>query len=259
MSDTAAMAPEPPLFQITGLKFRLWPIVLAAVLMMAMLWPPRECARWLFHHRAEWFHGQVWAFVGLAELFQIAMGLAVVVVLRRVLPRAETHLRWPPGRSDVGLALAIGIAMALIMLVADFWPQLLTRTAPEHPYEMTRVGVPGWLAAMLFAGPDEEIVFRGVLVGMLTALVPGRVRLGRLDLPFSGVIVGLIFSAAHYNSFFQQPLYRAVAQQLYAFAFGLTYVWLMERSRSLLAPMIAHGVSDAVEVGAVMLLSVAWT
>jgi membrane protease YdiL (CAAX protease family) len=32
----------------------------------------------------------------------------------------------------------------------------------------------------------------------------------------------------------------------------------MERSRSLLAPMIAHGVGDLLEVAAVMLLSVAW-
>jgi hypothetical protein len=31
----------------------------------------------------------------------------------------------------------------------------------------------------------------------------------------------------------------------------------MERSRSLVAPMIAHGLSDMLEVGAVMLLSVA--
>jgi membrane protease YdiL (CAAX protease family) len=101
-------------------------------------------------------------------------------------------------------------------------------------------------------------VFRGVLVGMLTVLIPGRVRLGRFELPVSGFIVGLLFSAAHYRSFFDGPLRQAVAQQLYAFAFGLTYVWLMERSRSLLAPMIAHGLGDALEVAAVMVLSLAW-
>jgi membrane protease YdiL (CAAX protease family) len=93
---------------------------------------------------------------------------------------------------------------------------------------------------------------------MLTVLIPGRVRLRRFEIPVSGVIVGLLFSAAHYKSFVVDPLHLAIAQQLYAFVFGLTYVWLMERSRSLLAPMIAHGVSDLLEVGAVMLLSVVW-
>lgn len=258
MTDTTALAPSRPLFEITGFKFRLWPIVLAAILMQLMLWPPREAARWLFKHQAGWFHHQVWAFVGLAELFQITAGLMAVLVMRRYLPKADSYLRWPPQRSYAGLAVLIGIGMALLMLVADYWPQLLSRTAPQGGYEMTALGIPGWLAVMFVAGPNEEIIFRGVLVGMLTVLVPGRVRLARFEIPVSGVIVSLLFGAAHYGSFFQDPLYQAIAQQLYAFLFGLTYVWLMERSRSLLAPMIAHGLSDLLEVGAVMLLSVAW-
>ena len=49
-----------------------------------------------------------------------------------------------------------------------------------------------------------------------------------------------------------------MVQQLCAFVFGLAYVWLMERSRSLLAPMIAHGVGDMLEVAAVMVLTAAW-
>ena len=111
--------------------------------------------------------------------------------------------------------------MALVMLIADYWPQLLSHVAPPHNYEMTPIGVPGWLAAMFGAGPNEEIIFRGVLVGMLTVLVPGRVRMGPFEVPVSGVIVGLLFGAAHYRSFFIDPLHQAIAQQLYAFVFGL--------------------------------------
>jgi uncharacterized protein len=259
MIDSEALAPNRPVFQLTGFRFRVWPVVLAAVMMQTLLWPARESARWLFKHQAQWFHGQVWAFVGLAELFQLVAGLAAVLIMRRQLPQADPHLRWPPrGRSYAGLAVLIGIGMALVMLLADYWPQLLSRTAPDGGYEMTPIGIPGWLAVMLAAGPNEEIIFRGVLVGMLTVLVPGRLRLGRIEIPVSGVIVGLLFGAAHYKSFAVEPLHLALAQQLYAFVFGLTYVWLMERSRSLLAPMIAHGVGDLLEVGAVMLLSVAY-
>ena len=60
------------------------------------------------------------------------------------------------------------------------------------------------------------------------------------------------------ETFFVEPLHLAVAQQLYAFVWGVTYVWLMERSKSLLAPIVAHGLSDAVEVAAVIALMVAW-
>ena len=51
-----------------------------------------------------------------------------------------------------------------------------------------------------------------------------------------------------------RPLHLAIAHQLYAFVWALIYTWLMERSDSLLAPIIAHGVSNAVEVGLVMML-----
>jgi hypothetical protein len=49
----------------------------------------------------------------------------------------------------------------------------------------------------------------------------------------------------------------AAAQQIYAFAWGIVYAWLMQRSRSLVAPIIAHGVGDAVEVGLVMVMTAA--
>jgi membrane protease YdiL (CAAX protease family) len=111
---------------------------------------------------------------------------------------------------------------------------------------------------MACSGLCEEPIFRSLLVGMLTALVPGRLRVGRIDLPVAGVLVALLFGLAHYETFRVDPLPLAIAQQLYAFAFGLVYVWLMERSRSLLAPVVAHGVGDAVEVGAIVWLQAAW-
>ncbi|EJL26013.1 CAAX amino terminal protease family [Caulobacter sp. AP07] len=259
MTDLALTPPRRPFFEVTGFKFRLWPIVLAAVLMQTLLVPGREAARWLFKANIDLFQHQVWIFVALATLLQIATGQASLLVMRRALPQADSHMRWPPGKTYVGLAVVFGVAMGLIMLVADYWPQLLSHAAPAGGYDISSpTGVVGWLSVMLAAGLNEEPIFRGLLVGMLVVLVPGRVRLGRLDLPVAAYIVALLFGLAHYDSFLRNPLHLAMAQQVYAFVWGLTYVWLMERSRSLLAPMIAHGLSDAVEVGAVMMLMAAW-
>jgi membrane protease YdiL (CAAX protease family) len=263
MTDLALPPPRRPVLQVTGFRFHpwstLWPIVLAAVLMQTLLVPGREAGRWLFKHNIELFQHQVWIFVALATLFQILTGLAALAIMRRVLPQADNHLRWPPERTCAGLAVAVGVAMGLIMLVADYWPELLSHTAPDGGYDISSpVGVAGWLGVMLAAGPNEEIIFRGLLVGMLAVLVPGRLRVGRLDLPVAAYVVALLFGLAHYDSFLHNPPHLAIAQQIYAFAWGLTYVWLMERSRSLLAPMIAHGLGDAVEVGAVMMLMAAW-
>ena len=95
------------LFELKGLRFRLWPIVLAGALMQGVLWPARELARWIFQHEAAFFRGQVWAFVGLAMVFQTLAGLLCILVMRRELPQAD-HLPAPaacrpqPGRSGPG-------------------------------------------------------------------------------------------------------------------------------------------------------------
>lgn len=258
MTDLALPPRRRPFFEITGFKFRIWPIVLAAVLMQAVLVPAREAARWVFKHNPDVFHHQGWAFLALAMLFQALVGLAGIWVMRRLLPQADANLRWPPGKTYVGAAVLISVGMGLVMLVADYGPQLLSHTAPDGGYDTSPLGATGWITVMGLTGFDEEPVFRGLLVGMLTVLIPGRVRLGSFEIAMGGVIVALLFGAAHYQTFFAEPLHLAIAQQLYAFVWGVTYVWLMERSKSLLAPIVAHGLSDAVEVAAVIVLMVAW-
>lgn len=247
-----------PLVELTGFRFRLWPIVLAAVLMQVLLVAGREAARWLFLQGAAVWGEHVSLFLIAAILFQAALGFVAVAAMARLLPKADPNLRWPPGRSYVGLAILLGIAMGLVMLVADYWPALLAQTPPDDSYSTSTFDSVGYLIGMLITGLAEETIFRGLLVGMLVVLVPGRLRIGRLDLPVAAYLVALMFGLAHYQSFMVDPFHQALAQQIYAFAWGLTYVWLMERSRSLLAPMVAHGVGNFTEVAIVIALAAAW-
>lgn len=255
MTELSATAPVSTQgIQITGFRFRLWPIVGAGLLMEGLLRLGREPARWIWHHGPADWAGRPWIFVALAIILQALVGLAAILVMRRLLPQADAHLRLPEkGGALIGTAALIGIAMALVMLVADYWPQMLSCTAPTD-YPVDRVDSPGWLFAMGITGFAEEPIFRGLLVGGLAVLVPGRLRIARLDLPVAAYIVALLFGLAHWQNFFARPFYMAAAQQLYAFAWGISYAWLMERSRSLLAPIIAHGLGDALEVGLVMVM-----
>ena len=260
MNETAA--PGSPWLQITGFRFG-WStvpaIAAAAILMQGMLVPGRDLARWLVKSNPQLFHHQVWAFLCLAEVFQFATGLIAVLLLHRFLPQAQTHLRWPKKAGYWWLAAALGVAFAAVMLLADYWPQLfLHQPFPNQGYEITPVGVPGWLIGMFGAGPNEELIFRSFLVGLLAVFVPGRVRAGAFEVSLAGVVVALLFAAAHYQSFFVGPLAMALAQQTYAVVWAILYVWLMERANSVVAPMLTHGLSDAAEVGVVMALMTWW-
>jgi hypothetical protein len=126
-----APGPDRPFFQIIGLELRWWPIALAMGVMVGLMVPAGLIALWLFEHCPDWFHHQVWALGGVAQLLHTVAGLVAVVVMRRLLPQAESNLRWPPGHSDVGLALAVGVGMAVVMLVASHASDLLTHTAPR--------------------------------------------------------------------------------------------------------------------------------
>lgn len=260
MSDSSLPAPR-PFFQITG--FTAGPVrtvlalALAAVIMQVCLVPANEAARWVFHRGGEAWSDHVGLFIFGAIMLQGLVGLIGIAIMRRVLPAADAHLRWPPGRTYIGLAVVLGLGIGVVMLVADYWPQLLAGTVPQD-YPVRPDLAAGWLLAMITAGLGEETIFRGLLVGMLVVLTPGRIRLGRFEIPIAGVFVALLFGLAHYQSFSHSPLHLAIAQQVYAFAWGVTYVWLMERSKSLVAPIVAHGVGNFVEVAAVMGLLIAW-
>lgn len=250
-----------PFFEVSGSRPRLLPAiaatVIAGLLMEGMLRLGRAPAKWLYQHGPASWDDRVWIYVGLAILFQAIVGLIGIAVMKKVLPKADAHLRWPPDRTLAGLAFATGVGMGLIMLIADYWPQLLAGQPLDTSYATNPVDAAGWLVSMAITGLAEETIFRGLLVGGLALFVTGRVRAGGFDVPLAGVVVALLFCLAHWRTFIADPLHMAVAQQSYAFVWGLIYVWLMERSRSLLAPIIAHGTGNALEVGLVMLATVA--
>lgn len=268
MTELAPKSPLPPApaprevpgtgwIELYDVRFRLWPIVCAAILIEGLLRLGRLPAAWIFKHGPGDWSDRPWIYVSLAIIFQALLGLAAIAVMRRLLPQADSNLRLPgKGRAMIGTAVLAGTLMAAIMLVADYWPQMLSGTAPTD-YPVDAVDSPGWLFAMIITGFAEEPIFRGLLVGGLAVLVPGRLRIARLDLPLAAYVVALMFGLAHWQSFTVNPFYMAAAQQVYAFAWGLVYVWLMERSRSLVAPIVAHGLSDAIEVGLVMLWAAA--
>lgn len=252
------MSKDRPFFELSDFRFRLWPVLLAALLMEGLLRAGRGAARWTYLQGEGLWGEHVSLYLILAILFQAALGLVAILIMRRLMPDADDHLRLPRGKSYVGLAFWIGLGMGLIMLFADYWPELLARTPPDESYSVTAFDAGGYLVGMLITGLAEETIFRGLLVGMLVVLVPGRLRIGQVDLPVAGYVVALMFGLAHWQTFVVDPLHLAIAQQIYAFAWGLVYVWLMERSRSLLAPMVAHGVGNFTEVAIIILLVELW-
>ena len=191
--------------------------------------------------------------------FQLAWGLVFIAILKAITP-FDAGLHAPPGKSYVLPAILWGVFFGVLMTVVDYLPDLLARRPMDLGFPVNRDAIVGWtIFEGVYVGPTEEIPFRSLLVGYLIAAMPGQFRLGRYTMSWAGVIVAALFALAHAASFFTRPSWAAAGQQVYAFALGVLYAYWFEKSRSVIAPIIGHNVSDVVEYAICFALIALWS
>jgi len=136
-----------------------------------------------------------------------------------VLKPAEIGLTAPrPGTMRV-VVLAVGLALLLNMVV-----MIVRGAAPVRVAGAT-------VAAVLVAAVLEELVFRGVLLALLDRALPQRWRIAGAYIGWGGVALTVSFVALHG---LRPGLLLGVVPA------ALLYLWLRERTGSLLAPIAAH-------------------
>ena len=91
------------------------------------------------------------------------------------------------------------------------------------------------LLAVAVVPLTEELIFRGVLY------LPLRARLGR---PGAALLVSALFAAVHLH----------LAGVGHLFILALVFTWLLESTGTLLAPVLAHALHNAVVIGVLVLL-----
>lgn len=232
-------------------RFRLRPIpiLVTAVLGFAM---PYVAAIGAFYS-SKIFHtpspsGPTLPWLYMQHGFQLLVALIIIAVLKfRLLP-ADYGLHWPRGKTYIWPAILWGTFFGVLMTVVDYAPQLLTHTKPVLGFPLTPANIWGWsLFEGIYVGPTEEIPFRALLVTYLAVTMPGKLHIGRFNMNWAGIIVAVIFALLHANNFDTRHWPEALGQQCYAFALGVLYAYWLEKSKSVVAPIIGHNFSDLVE------------
>jgi uncharacterized protein len=237
-----------------GPRLRVLPILLTLFIGLAIIGVSFTLAIIILRHVDAQLIPRLWPLVTIAEAFEFGFALLGIAIARRFLKDATFGIRWPPGRTRVGLAVVWGVLIGIIMLIVDHGGDLMRGITPGARAH-TAVDIAGWLLfELLLVGLCEETLFRGLLLGVLQALSPSRLRIRKFSLSTAGVTIAIMFALAHVLSFATQPWPVALGQQLYAVTLGILFAWLRENSGSLLAPIIAHSLSDFVESAAVLLL-----
>lgn len=231
-----------------GLRLKLWPLLTVAVLALALPYLAAMlallCAR-VLHTPSP--HGAALPWLYMQHGMQLLLALVAIAVVRRFVP-ADYGLHWPRQKTYLLPALLWGALFGVVMTLVDYAPQLIAHTKPDPGFPLSRSNIIGWLFFEgVYVGPTEEIPFRALLVTLLAATMPGRLRLGRFEMNWAGVLVALLFALLHAANFSQRPWPLALGQQVYAFLLGVLYAYWLEKSRSVVAPIVGHNVSDGVE------------
>lgn len=185
------------------------------------------------------------AFTGVAPFYPTIMaGAAAMVALAAWVRRAPTvtPVRFPGLRLGVAEAtLAVGVAivhylvgLGLFVLASRLVPAFAATASTAYDRAGT---VPLWAAVVLgglVSAPLEEVFWRGAVQPVVTAAASMRWSLVRhhplVAVALAAVVYGLFHAAT-----WQLALVSA------ALLGGLVWGWLLHRTRSLGAVMIAHG------------------
>ena len=180
----------------------------------------------------------------------VMAGLAIG--LMRLAGQSFRDRRLEPGsRRTAARALAVFVPIVAVLAFGfDALPFMVSGTAPNLPYAFTPVNVIGTLAFQwLFVGVGEELLFRGLLLGMLTRAVQKQIRVGRFQVSAAVVVSAVVFALAHgviYQQAFMLPFRFDPnwSQVAWAFVLGIFCGSLRQRTGSLLGPIIGHNVAN---------------
>lgn len=211
------------------------------------------------HARLPWIRSSNLSFQVVHESVLLVLALIAIAIARRVVP-ADYGLHWPHKRSYIGAALLFGVAFGLLMALVDFAPQIVNHTAPKFDDPLTRSFIAGWLAfAGLYAGITQEVRCRALLVTYLATTLPGKVRFGKFEMNGAGIVVALILAIPVFVAgFVTLPPFVALLQLAYTIAFGVFCAYWLEKSGSILAPIVAANVSGLVKFGLMFAMIAAW-
>ena len=168
---------------------------------------------------AGWLLPASWAAWGSAVAAFAVLLTAQPFIALGVLKPAEIGFTAPrPGTMRV-VVLAVGLALLLNVVV-----MIVRGAAPVRVAGTT-------VAAVLVAAVLEELVFRGVLLALLDRALPQRWRVAGAYIGWGGVALTVSFVVLHG---LRPGLLLGVLPA------ALLYLWLRERTGSLLAPIAAH-------------------
>ncbi len=178
-----------------------------------------------------WQGWLTWGWSG--KLYSVIACLVVAFLVRSLVSRQDLGLTLRQIPGSLGPALVVVALMGL-------WSAYLGISYPKGPFD------PGVLLYMaILPGLNEELVYRGLLLGGLNRVFGKSWTLLGANLGWGAVLTSILFGLLH--GFWLDPNLMPHADLwgiVVPAALGFVDAWLRERTGSLVMPMLTHGLED---------------
>lgn len=179
---------------------------------------------------------QVWNNIGCAwsaKLYSIILALVLLIPLKRCIKPDEIGLTFRQNKGSIKFSLLC----VLFFLIAAVCSGFFYRKGPFSS------GVLLYMALM--PGLNEELIYRGFLLGFMNKIFDKNFRLFGIYFGWGAVLTAVVFGLLH--GFRLTDSYQVqidVFPISYSALYGFIFALIRERSGSLVFPVIAHNTAN---------------
>lgn len=195
----------------------------------------------------------------LHHFLQMAFAFIIMLLWIRRKPLKEWGFNLNEARWSLRTFGIFSVGYAIFLPLGTFITQWLSGWPPLIDYP------PSWnnfLDNLLFSstmpGISEEILFRALVMGILSRSWQGKIKATNFEISHPNIIAAIIFAGAHvgFTLLPFQITYLNVMQIIFALVLGILYGVVLDKSKSLLGPILLHNASDGISVTTYFLFTV---
>lgn len=177
------------------------------------------------------------------HIIQMIIALLIMYILNK---NKNIQFNLKPIKSNKGIKYTIiFIIIILIYVIISYLIGYKFNSIKPYQYELSVINIIGTLAFQLFiSGTSEEILFRALPISILKRTIDGNKN------KFIIITTSILFSIAHISwTISPISISFSIFQLVYAFILGLAYSYTYIKSKSIIYPIIMHGMSNFLMVG----------
>lgn len=173
--------------------------------------------------------------------------LAIVTILFITFLSKKKMYDWGLNLNNWQWSLKTASSFAIVWFFISLSLNLIFNFQSQLNYEPTTSNIIFDLFFdFILTGFSEEILFRGLIMGVLLHSCKGNLNIGNFQISPAGIITTFLFTLAHIGIDYESFTISSISplQLIFTMGLGLFYAIMRDKTKSLLGPIIAHGASD---------------